>query len=194
MTFTVGRQRRKGRLRRGLPTVEMGLDSQRVAISLNGRRLEGGLHSSPAAGVSFAALARTWRIAVGTERASGLQSFLPWFALTWPIAAALIVSLVASGNARRRKAERYAERIFDLSLDLFFIAGLDGHYKRVNPAAVRALGYPEEELVSQAFLDFVHPDDLEPSIEVVEALARGEEVVQFEIRTMCRGGSFRWLQ
>jgi PAS domain S-box-containing protein len=144
--------------------------------------------------VSFAALARIWRIAVGTEHASGLQSFLPWFALTWPIAVALIVSLAARGNARRRKAERYAERIFDLSLDLLFIAGLDGHYKRVNPAVVRALGYSEEELVSQAFLDFVHPDDLAPSTEVVEALARWEEVVQFENRTMCRDGSFRWLQ
>jgi PAS domain S-box-containing protein len=144
--------------------------------------------------VSFEALARTWRIAIGTEPASGLQSLLPSFALTWPPAAALIVSLVASGNARSRKAERDAQLIFDHSLDLLCIAGLDGYFKRVNPAVVRTLGYSEEELLSRPFLDFVHPDDLERSIEVVEALARGEQVVQFENRTRCRDGSFRWLQ
>src|SRR5207302_5714172 len=38
---------------RGLLTVELGLDPKRVAISVNGRRLEGGLDSAPAAGVSF---------------------------------------------------------------------------------------------------------------------------------------------
>jgi PAS domain S-box-containing protein len=164
-----------------------------VAISANGRRLEGEIRSV-AAGVSFEALAQTWRIAVGTEPASGLQSLLPWFALAWPIGAALIVSLVASGKARRRKAERYAKMIFDHSLDLLCIAGLDGYFKRVNPAVVRTLGFSEEELLSRPVLDFVHPDDLQRSIEVVEALARGEEIVEFENRTICRDGSFRWLQ
>jgi PAS domain S-box-containing protein len=179
---------------RGFLTVELALDPRRAAISVDGRRLEGGLDSAPVAGVSFEALARTWRIAVGSEPASGLQSLLPWFALTWPVAAVFIGSLVASGIERRRKAERYAELIFDHSLDLLCIAGPDGKFVRVNPAVVRTLGFSEEELVSRPFLDFTHPDDLEASIEVVEALARGEEVVQFENRTMCRDGSFRWLQ
>jgi PAS domain S-box-containing protein len=179
---------------RGFLTVELGLDPNRVAISVNGRRLEGGLDSAPVAGVSFEALAQTWRIAVGTEPSSGLQSLLPWFALTWPMAAALIVSVVASGNARRRRAERDVERIFDLSLDLLCIAGLDGYFKRVNPAAVRTLGYSTEELLSRPFLDFAHPDDLESSMQVFRKLASGNEAVQFEVRTRCRDGSYRWLQ
>jgi len=107
---------------------------------------------------------------------------------------ALVVSLVTSGKARRRKAERGAQLIFDHSLDMLCIAGLDGFFKRVNPAVVRTLGYSEEELLSRPFLDFVHPDDLQRSVEVFEALCLGEKVVQFENRTMCRGGSFRWLQ
>src|SRR5439155_606662 len=74
------------------------------------------------------------------------------------------------------------------------IAGLDGRFKRVNPAVVRTLGYSEEELLSRPFLDFVHPDDLERSTRVAEALCRGEEAVQFENRTMCRDGSSRWLE
>ncbi|MDQ1518699.1 MAG: hypothetical protein QOE80_4529, partial [Actinomycetota bacterium] len=73
-------------------------------------------------------------------------------------------------------------------------AGLDGNVVQVNSAVVRTLGYPEEELVSRPFLDFVHPDDLERSIKMFEALTRGEDVVQFENRTRCRDGSFRWLE
>jgi PAS domain S-box-containing protein len=197
-TFGVGAEGHQGILvafvPRGLLTVELGLDPRRVAIDVNGRRLEGGLDSRPAADASFEALGRSWGIAVGAERSSGLQSLLPWFALAWPVAAALIMSLVATGNVRRRKAERYAGLIFDNSLDLLCIAGLDGYFKRVNPAVVRTLGYAEEELVSRPFLDFAHPDDVQSSTEVFEALARGEEIVQFENRTMCRDGSFRWLQ
>jgi len=86
------------------------------------------------------------------------------------------------------------ERIFDLSLDLFFIAGLDGRYKRVNPAAVRTLGFSEEQLLSRPFLDFVHPDDRPASEDVVETLRRGDDIEQFENRYLCDDGSFRWLQ
>jgi PAS domain S-box-containing protein len=178
---------------RGLLTVDLGLDPQRVAISVDGQPVEGRLPSA-AAGVSFVALARTWHIAVATEPESGLQSLLPWFALTWPIGAALIVSLVVSGVARRRTAERNAERIFDLSLDLLCVVGLDGNVVSVNPAVVRTFGYGEEEIVSRPFLDCVHHDHRERPLEVFAALAGGDEVVQFESRTRCRDGSFRWLE
>ncbi|HEV7685630.1 MAG TPA: PAS domain S-box protein, partial [Acidimicrobiia bacterium] len=179
---------------RGFLTVELGLDPGHTAITVNGRHLEGGLGPVTVAVENFEALGRSWHIAVGPEPASGFQSLLPWFALAWPVAAALIVSLVAIGNVRRRKAERGAELIFNHSLDLLCIAGLDGYFRRVNPAVVLTLGYSEEELLSRPFLEYVHPDDLPRSIEVFEALRRGEEVVQFENRTMCRDGAFRWLQ
>jgi PAS domain S-box-containing protein len=179
---------------RGLLTADVGLDPKRVAIDVDGRRLEGDLRSAPAARVSFEALAQTWRIVVGTEPASGLQSLLPWFALTWPIGAALIVSIVASGKVRRRKAERDAQLIFNHSLDMLCIVGLDGFFKRVNPATERTSGYSAEELLSRPLLTFLHPDDREANIQVVKAVTRGEKVVRFENRALCPDASFRWLQ
>ena len=169
-------------------------DPRRVAISLDGRRLEGGLDSVPAASASFDALARHWRIDVGSEPPSGLQSLLPWLALAWPIAAALLGFLVGHAIMRRRRAERDFERVFNLSLDLLSIAGFDGYFKRVNPAFERTLGYSSQELLSRPYLDFVHPDDRASSRDAAAHLIRGDELLEFENRYVCANGSVRWLQ
>ena len=62
--------------------------------------------------------------------------------------------------SERKKAEEY-ESLFDLSSDLVCLAGLNGFYKRVNPAFERILGYTEEESLSRPFLEFIHPEDRE---------------------------------
>jgi PAS domain S-box-containing protein len=179
---------------RGWLTNTLEDDPRRVAISLDGRPLEGALDAAPAATASFEALARRWRIDVASEPHSGLQSLLPWLALAWPFAAGLLVFLGVRAVARRRRAERDVERMFDLSLDLLCISGLDGYFKRVNPAFERTLGYSSEELVSRPFADFVHPDDLAITSDVLGQLARGDELTEFENRYVCADGSVRWLQ
>jgi PAS domain S-box-containing protein len=100
----------------------------------------------------------------------------------------------ARRSSRRRRAEREAERIFDLSLDILCIAGLDGYLKRVNPSFERTLGYSRSELTSRPFVEFVHREDRERSLAALDELARGQEVVEFENRYVCRDGSHRWLQ
>ena len=52
------------------------------------------------------------------------------------------------------------ELFFNYSLDMFIVAGLDGYFKRVNPAFCNMLGYTESLLLSQPYLDIVHPDDV----------------------------------
>jgi PAS domain S-box-containing protein len=179
---------------RGWLTVSLDDDPRRVAIRLDGRRLDGELESPAAAGATFEALGRRWNIDVGREPASGLQSLLPWLALAWPSTAALLAFLVARGIVRRRRAEREIERIFELSLDLLCIAGLDGYFKRVNPSVERTLGYSSEQLLSRPFLEFVHPEDRERTREALDVLARGNEVAQFENRYVRSDGSERWLE
>jgi PAS domain S-box-containing protein len=85
-------------------------------------------------------------------------------------------------------------RLFDLSHDLFCIAGFDGYFKRANLAFERTLGYSRQELLSRPFLDLVHPDDLQSSRDVLADLRRGEDVIGFVSRVICADGSVRWLE
>jgi len=92
------------------------------------------------------------------------------------------------------QSESELEGLFDLSLDLLCIAGFDGYFKRVNPSLARTFGYRRQELLSRPWLDFVHPDDVQSSRDVLAYLVRGNDVIGFEHRIICADGSVRWLQ
>ena len=178
---------------RGWFTTTFGGDPRRVAISEDGRRVDGNLDSVHAT-AAFETLGRHWRIDVGREPPSGLQSTLPWLALAWPLAAAAIALLVGRAITQRRRAQRDVERVFELSLDLLAIIGIDGAFRAVNPSFERTLGYSRRELVGRSYEDLIHPDDRGASGQAFIELLRGREIEQFEIRCLRADGSVRWLQ
>jgi len=93
----------------------------------------------------------------------------------------------------RREAEMQRDRLFDLSLDLTCLADPTGRFKRVNPAFTKVLGWSAEELLSRPFIDFVHPEDRERTIQEIESRKPGEPIDQFENRYTCKDGGTRWL-
>jgi PAS domain S-box-containing protein len=94
----------------------------------------------------------------------------------------------------RKRAEEDLERFFNLSLDLLCLAGFDGYFKRVNPAWERVLGYTTDELLARPYLDFVHPDDRNPTTTEADRLGVGGNVLKFENRYIAKDGTYRWLQ
>lgn len=83
---------------------------------------------------------------------------------------------------------------FNESPDLLCIAGLDGRFRRLNPAWEASLGWSAEELLSQPFLDFVHPEDRPATRGVMARLDAGNPTVHFENRYRCQDGTLKWLQ
>jgi len=94
----------------------------------------------------------------------------------------------------RKEAEAQLDRFFNLTLDMLCISGADGYFKRVNPAFTETLGWSAEEMVSHAFIDFIHPDDHAATLREVERqIAAGEKVLDFENRYRHKDGSWRTL-
>ncbi len=83
---------------------------------------------------------------------------------------------------------------FTNTLDLLFIADKDGHFRRLNREWELALGYSPAELEGKQFLDFVHPDDTEASLNAMSELSQGKIVLQFTNRYRHRSGSYRWIE
>ena len=85
------------------------------------------------------------------------------------------------------------QRFFDLSIDLLCVLDFSGYFKRLNPAWEIALGYTREELMTRPFIEFVHPDDRNRTLNQNQAVRGGGQAHCFENRYVCRDGSFRWL-
>ncbi len=77
------------------------------------------------------------------------------------------------------QAESDLCRFFELTPDMFCIATLDGYFERVNTNFPRVLGYNENTLVSEPFLSFVHPDDVQQTQDVMRDLLQGKPVIRF---------------
>jgi PAS domain S-box-containing protein len=96
-------------------------------------------------------------------------------------------------RGRLQRAEREAERIFEMSPALLAVAGLDGYLKRFNPA-FEVFGYSRDELLSRPWIEFAHPDDREQMLQASASLERGADVIELTNRVVCRDGSFRWVE
>jgi serine/threonine-protein kinase len=98
-------------------------------------------------------------------------------------------------SAERKQADQQRARFFALSLDLMCIAGFDGYFKQLNPAWEKTLGWTTEELQAKPWIEFVHPDDVAPTLAAAQKIISAGEVVLFhENRYRCKNGSYRWLQ
>lgn len=103
------------------------------------------------------------------------------------------VLAVGTDLSERQRLEADHELLFNASVDMLCKAGFDGYLKRVNPAWTEALGWSQEEMTAKPWLDFVHPEDLEATIEAGARLIGGKCVSLFDNRYRCKDGSYRWM-
>jgi len=86
------------------------------------------------------------------------------------------------------------DRFFSTSIDLLCFLDFSGHFKRLNPAWERTLGFTRKELMSRPFIEFVHPDDRQRTLEQNATVRGGGRALSFENRYLCKDGSYRWFR
>jgi PAS domain-containing protein len=90
-----------------------------------------------------------FEVAVPQDSVGGAAAVLPWVVLGVGLVLAALAAALGVNTARRAKAQEKVDRIFRLSSDVMTVADFDGHFLRVNPAAERALGYTQDELLAR---------------------------------------------
>jgi len=143
---------------------------------------------------TFQQAGQRFYVAVPQRSLTETAGALPWIILAAGLVLAAFVGALGLNAGRRARAQLELDRIFNLSSDLIAVADLQGHFKRVNPAFERTLGYSSEELRSRPYVEFVHPDDRSRALEAAGELAHGREVIEFENRYLRKDGAVRWLQ
>lgn len=109
-------------------------------------------------------------------------------------AAEVVETLDSYLHSDQRRAEKDLVRFFDLTLDLFCIASYEGVFLRVNENFPRLLGYEAAELTSRPFIDFVHPDDRQKTIDQCSSITFGNQCVRFRNRYRRADGRYLWLE
>ena len=86
------------------------------------------------------------------------------------------------------------ETFFSVNLDLFCVASLEGRFVKLSKSWDETLGYPEGFLVDVPFMDFIHPEDREATVNALAGLKKNIPVYNFVNRFRHRDGTFRFLE
>ncbi|MBU1909696.1 MAG: PAS domain S-box protein, partial [Verrucomicrobia bacterium] len=85
-------------------------------------------------------------------------------------------------------------RFFSSALDLLCITDTDGYVRRLNSEWEKMLGYPQNELIGHAAMDFIHPEDHRATLKALSSLRRGRPILSLTIRCRRKDGSYRWIE
>lgn len=102
--------------------------------------------------------------------------------------------LIDSKTAELKSQKEELESFFNIAIDLLCIADVNGYFRKLNKEWERVLGYKIEELEGKRFLDFVHPDDIKPTLLALGELAKQKEVKSFCNRYRNKDGTYRWIE
>ena len=97
-------------------------------------------------------------------------------------------------KATEKAVHEVEQAFFSISIDLLCVLDFSGYFKRLNPAWERTLGFTRKELMSRPFIEFVHPDDRERTMQQNIKVREGGQALSFENRYLCKDGSHRWLR
>jgi PAS domain S-box-containing protein len=96
--------------------------------------------------------------------------------------------------SEQKKQAEELESFFTVNLDLLCIADMDANFLKCNEAWSRILGYYNEELCKRKFLEFVHPDDIQSTLDAILSLSNGKNVIDFINRFRSKDGKYHYIE
>lgn len=86
------------------------------------------------------------------------------------------------------------ERFFSINLDLLCIIDIKGRFIKTNKAWEEMLGYSSERLKGKKIEEFIHPEDLLNTRNIIEKLKKSGKIDSFINRYLCIDGSYHYIE
>ena len=154
-------------------------------------------------GIAVDDLQRRWKCAVVVlvsaveeTRARAAETRHPFECIAEPFTERELrtgIELATLKYDQMRTVREMEDRYFANSIDMLCFLDFNGYFKRLNPAWEHTLGFTREELMSRPFIEFVHPDDRERTLQQNALVRGGGQALAFENRYLCKDGSYRWF-
>lgn len=130
------------------------------------------------------------------RRQDGEERLLAWWCKVLKDERGTIKGAISTARdiTSQKAMEEELNSYFTNALDLFCIADTDGYFRRLNKAWELSLGYKLEDLENSKFMDFVHPDDIDATLQAIQSLAAQKEILSFINRYKHKDGSYRWIE
>lgn len=90
-------------------------------------------------------------------------------------------------------AQRELNQFFTVSQDPLCIVGLDGVFRRANSGFTTTFGYSPSEVIGKSIKEYLHPDDLDLTVQEIARLSKGKQSARFQNRCRSKNGSFRLM-
>lgn len=103
------------------------------------------------------------------------------------------IAFLEAQNQTLQESLRSTTIFFERSTELLSIISFDGLFKVISPAWTHLLGYEQDEMLNQPFVNFMHPDDIDGSLAAIERIMQGETIQGYENRYRAKDGSYRTL-
>ena len=95
----------------------------------------------------------------------------------------------------RRETENKYRSVVENVKEVIFQTDSEGRWTFLNPAWNEITGFTVKESLGQPFLDYVHQEDRQESLERFKPLiTREKDYCRCEVRYLTKDGNFRWLE
>jgi len=107
---------------------------------------------------------------------------------------ALAIEHREAGIALQDSEKRF-RALIENSSDVIALLQADGKITYISPAITDVLGYPVDEFLGTSGFEFVHPEDMEGTVGILEqALQKPGAAFTIQARGRYQDGSWRWLE
>ena len=101
------------------------------------------------------------------------------------------ITLQIASAIERKRSQDQLNDFFQFSPNLIAVIGMDGFFKKINPSFEEKFGFPECEILTKPFTEFIHPEDLGRTYRAIEDVSIDGS--DFELRCLKKDGEYLWI-